>query len=1265
MANIEIAGIGGDVATVASHSSVATVASRFNNFRVPLDFVIMEKVTNDLPTWSVDTRDWNVPENVNLADPSFASKGPIDIVIGAQVFFELIRRGHQKIGKDKPLLQNSVFGWLVSGLQYNDTTEQTQLHCHLATYRELEKRVRKFWELENCQVNSTWSLEEKECENSFTATTGRDSTGRYVVSLPKKQELIGQLGNSLSIATRRFYCLERRLERDPQLRRQYSDFMSEYIRLGHMKLIDPAINSSNHNYYLPHHAVFKPDSTTTKLRVVFDGSCKTTSDYSLNDLLLKGPTVQDEMIVTILRFRSKAVAVTADITKMYRQIWVAESDQSLQRILWRSSPSEPLCTYELTTVTYGTTTAPYLATRCLQQLADDEAKNFPAAVQVVKKGFYVDDLMIGFDSLEEASLAVVETSKMLASAGFPLRKWSSNCPQILKHFPTDHVEQSSVLELDKSAPIKTLGLLRKPKNDILLFKIPEWCVQSKPTKRSILSQACSLFDPLGLVGPAIILAKIFIQTLWERNLGWDEPLSQELCKKWAQIAGQLPLLKDLNIPRFVLCDKVLSIQMHGFADASQYAYGACIYFRSVCESGAVVSRLMVAKSRVSPLEKRRPTLAKLELCAAKLLANLQKWVSDCTAIQCPVYLWSDSTITLHWISGQPSTWAVFVANRVAEIQNLTKSATWLHVSTADNPADHISCGLTPSSIIGNELWWHGPRWLSDPCNEWPKTSTLWKNNSPSDLDLEKRRSTVFSAICTTPGDTWIRQYLQNYNSLHSALRILAHCMRFVTNCKRRKIDRVTGFLSASEICVVEVTLIRQIQKTDFREDYTRLQSQISISKNSSLRYFKPIMLENEQLIRIGGRLKNAPIPFGRKHPIISPKNHPFTDLMFLDKHEETLHTGPTNLLAAIHRRYWPVDGRNKARSVIHKCHTCFRNKPTFAQQVMADLPAVRVTPSRPFTNTGVDFLGPVYIKPPRKQDAIKAYICVFVCMVTKAAHLELVLNLTTEAFLAALRRFCARRGYPLNIYCDNATNFVGANRKLQELRKLFHSQQHKLQVAGESTRFGITFHFIPPRSPSFGGLWEACVKSTKNILNRVTMDVLLSQEEMTTTVAQIEACLNSRPLTPLSNDPDDLEALTPGHFLIGAPLQMIPEPDLSSLTPNRLSRRQQMQRVLQSFWSRWYMEYLPTLQRIQRWPGEHPNLSVGDMVLVHEDNLPPTKWPIARVVKTIAGEDKCVRVADVLFGDNKIYRRTIRNMCPLPQDDPKDATDTLDPASTP
>ncbi|XP_058449054.1 uncharacterized protein LOC131429015 [Malaya genurostris] len=1245
----EIAGIGGEIAAVATCSTVATIASRFNNFRVPLEFIVMEKVTNDLPAWTVDSSDWSIPENIRLADPSFATKGPIDIVIGAQIFFEIIRNGHVKISDDKPLLQNSVFGWLVSGLhQSGQTGGNIRSNCNIITYRDLDQRICRFWELEACQSSSVWSVEERLCENVFGSTTHRDKNGRYIVSLPKKAELVGQLGHSLSIATRRFHSLERRFAGNPELRSQYTNFMKEYLALGHMKLVDPVVDCPGHHFYLPHHAVFKPDSTTTKLRVVFDGSCKTTSGFSLNDLLLKGPTVQDDMILTILRFRAKAVVVTADITKMYRQIWVAEEDQPLQRVLWRNSPSEPLCTYELTTVTYGTTTAPYLATRCLQQLAEDEAINFPLAVPVVTKGFYVDDLMFGFDTLEEAIVASRETSQMLTSAGFSLRKWSANHREVLAQFPESYLEKSAILELDRSAPVKALGLLWKPESDEFLFKVPEWPENPISTKRSILSHVCSLFDPLGLISPVIILTKMLIQTLWERNFGWDDPLPQILHERWTEISRQLTALKHLTIPRFVFSDQMVSTEMHGFSDASQRAYGACIYFRSVTMCGTVTSRLVAAKSRIAPLEKRRPTLARLELCAALLLANLQKRIQQCLELQCPVYLWSDSTITLHWIAGQPSSWNSFVANRVAEIQQLTQSATWLHIPTADNPADHISRGLSGDSIIGNSLWWYGPQWYLKPHTDWPETIHSWKSKIPPEIDFERRKAIVLTAVCTAPTDAWIIEYLKGHDSLHNALRILTHCQRFINNCKLQKNHRVTGFITCQEIRSIEIRLIRQIQIAEFPKDFENLQRKNPIDSKSSLRYLKPIMLDDELLIRVGGRLKNAPISFDSKYPILIPKNHPFTELLFHDSHENTLHSGPSHLLAAVHRRYWPIDGRNKARVVVHRCLTCFRNKPTFAQQTMADLPPVRVTPSRPFVNIGVDFLGPVYIKPPRKQDPIKAYVCVFVCMVTKAAHLELVMNLSTEAFLAALRRFCARRGYPLNIYCDNATNFTGASKELHELRRLFHSQQHKLAVIGESTRLGITFHFIPPRSPSFGGLWEACVKSTKHILNRVTLDVILTQEEMSTTVAQIEACLNSRPLTPISNDPTDLEALTPGHFLIGAPLQSLPEPDLCSLSVNRLSRWQLMQRILQSFWSRWYLEYLPALQKLQKWPGIHPNLSVGDMVLVQEENQPPTKWPIARVVNAIAGDDKCVRVADVLLGDNKIYRRSIRKMCPLP-----------------
>ncbi|XP_038122101.1 uncharacterized protein LOC119770743 [Culex quinquefasciatus] len=284
-------------------------------------------------------------------------------------------------------------------------------------------------------------------------------------------------------------------------------------------------------------------------------------------------------------------------------------------------------------------------------------------------------------------------------------------------------------------------------------------------------------------------------------------------------------------------------------------------------------------------------------------------------------------------------------------------------------------------------------------------------------------------------------------------------------------------------------------------------------------------------------------------------------------------------------------------------------------------------------------------------------------MATKAAHLELVTDLTTEAFIAALKRFWAKRGYPQNIYCDNATNFVGADRELQRLQRQFETQQHKSAVVDVSTRLGIQFHFIPPRSPSFGGLWEACVKSAKAVLLKVTMDLALTYEEMLTTVAQVEACLNSRPLTPLSNDPNDLAPLTPGHFIIGGPLEAIPEPDLQNIPCNRLSRWQRMQRVVQDFWSRWQKEYLPTLQKRYKWPGPQPNLSVGDMVLLQDDNLPPYKWPIARVIKTIPGADGKIRVVDVLTDENT-YRRGIHRLCPLPKY-PKASSDNTCPNTSP
>ncbi|XP_055644511.1 uncharacterized protein LOC129780357 [Toxorhynchites rutilus septentrionalis] len=315
-------------------------------------------------------------------------------------------------------------------------------------------------------------------------------------------------------------------------------------------------------------------------------------------------------------------------------------------------------------------------------------------------------------------------------------------------------------------------------------------------------------------------------------------------------------------------------------------------------------------------------------------------------------------------------------------------------------------------------------------------------------------------------------------------------------------------------------------------------------------------------------------------------------------HRQQLHCGPHLLLATLRQRFWPLKGRNLVRAVVQSCVTCVKARPSIICQLMGSLPSVRVTKSYAFENVGIDFAGPFHLRRAGPRSAtIKSYVAVYVCMATKAAHLELVSELTTAAFIASLRRFIAKRGRPKNIYCDNATNFVGADRELRELCKQFISEQHRHAVTAEASNQFIQFHFIPARSPNFGGLWEACVKSMKHHLRRIIGNAFLTQEAFCTVLTQIEGCLNSRPISPLSNDPNDLQVLTPGHFLIGRPLEALPEPEYESVPENRLDRWERLQRYTQHFWQRWHREYLSTLQQRYKWTKSTHNLVIGAIVL--------------------------------------------------------------------
>ncbi|XP_054260373.1 uncharacterized protein LOC129000536 [Macrosteles quadrilineatus] len=284
----------------------------------------------------------------------------------------------------------------------------------------------------------------------------------------------------------------------------------------------------------------------------------------------------------------------------------------------------------------------------------------------------------------------------------------------------------------------------------------------------------------------------------------------------------------------------------------------------------------------------------------------------------------------------------------------------------------------------------------------------------------------------------------------------------------------------------------------------------------------------------------------------------------------------------------------------------------------------------------------------RNSQKLKSYLCLFVCFTTKAVHLEVVTDLSVDSFIAALKRFVSRRGLCAHLYSDCGTNYVGASKQLNKTFQNFIDERNTQDaLTNFALDHSINFHFQPPAAPHQGGLWESAIKSSKYHLKRVIGDQILTLMELITLVTQVEAVLNSRPLTALSADPSDITALTPGHFLIGTSLVAVPEVNVSDIPDNRLKHWQTVQALHQRFWRRWHQEYLHQLQQRKKWIKPNKNLEVGDLVIIHDPKTPPLLWPLGRIVKTSPGADGIVRVVSIKTSRG-IFCRPATKVYPLP-----------------
>lgn len=414
------------------------ISPRFrSNFSLVTKAIVMPKLAKVCVNTKTSVSNWKHLENLMLADPSFyTNEIPIDIILGAAEHGKIICDGLIKGTEYDPIGQNTHIGWIVSG-ETNKSSNNTNITCAVSNI-ELERQVSKFFESDDVPEHEEFTEEERYCENRYQSTVQRDQNRKYIVTMPFKNEICEpELGESRKRAVATLLQSERRFLKNPDLLQQYKQFMNEYISLGHMRLktYDPNTASC----YLPHHAVFK-ESSTTKLRVVFNASHKTSNGKSLNDWLASGSLQQGDMTSLLTRWRTYQVAFTADIDMMYRQIWINKDQTRFQKIVWRDSPKDPICDYELLTVTYGTANAPYLAIRTLKQLALDEATNYPIPSKTLLNDFYVDDVLSGADNINEAKEKYHELKEALRTGGFNLRKWSSNSKNLLKIIPTDEPE---------------------------------------------------------------------------------------------------------------------------------------------------------------------------------------------------------------------------------------------------------------------------------------------------------------------------------------------------------------------------------------------------------------------------------------------------------------------------------------------------------------------------------------------------------------------------------------------------------------------------------------------------------------------------------------------------------------------------------------------------------------------------------------------------------------------------------------------------------
>jgi len=1186
----------------------------------------------------------------------------IQVLIGADFQWQFLEGEQIRGGPHDPVAVKTTLGWVLSGPLQGEKLNSSSfcavnfLQCEKS--KSLDEQVNKLWDLDSLGIRPNDDVHEFLVDNiKFTGE-------RYSVSLPWKAGL-GPLPLNYTNCVARLKSQVKKLKQDPEVFQKYNDVIIEQLNSGIVSRVSE-LEETGKVSYLPHSAVIREAAETTKVRVVYDASCKDKNTRtSLNDCLHVGPSLTPLIFDILLRFRQLKVALVGDIAKAFLNIEVNESDRNCLRFLWLKDidAKEPeIMVLRFNRVVFGVSSSPFLFNAVLRYHLSSFEDVDPEFVEIMCKSFYVDDLVLSSGNITEAYSLYCKARERMLDGGFSLRKWkTSDCELRQLIMEKEKDESTLVVEAQKDeesfaketlgpaqeagGKTKVLGIIWDSSKDILEFDLMKMATNikaSRPTKRGVLSTLAMSFDPLGLISPIGVHAKVLFQDLCVGKLDWDEPIPRDKVAKWEDWITGLSQVKTITVTRCIQDQnggEILSYQLHGFADASKKAYCATVYLVCITTKG-IFSKLLCSKVRVAPLKEL--SIPRLELLSARILANLISNVQKALHPQINIdktRCWLDSKTALFWIFNQGE-WKQWVQFRVAEILKLTEKTSWGHVGGKENPADIGSRGATALFLVNSKLWWEGPEWLRKGEREWP-TSLLV--GEPKEVAEERRKACVLSV--TTEKRARVSNAIDingRFNSLCRLLNVTAWVIRFIFNLKQRREgkERNTERLQVEEVIEAEKLWIQDAQITLRGEvGYEKIRDSLGI-------------IEKKGILVCQGRLQHSDLHEDSKYPIILPKEHKLAQLVVLECHKRVHHMKVRATLAELRSRFWITRGRQFVKKIIKPCYYCrLQDGKPFNAPATSALPEFRVAEAPPFSTTGMDFAGPLYVKG-KGDEMSKMYIALFSCFITRAIHLELVTDLTSATFINCLRRFCARRGTPVRIVSDNAKmfkatcSFLNKAWREAEVGEFFISKR-------------VIWKFNLDRTPWWGGAFERMVGIVKRCLRKVLGNARLNQDEMSTVLVEVECTVNSRPLT-YSYEELEAQVLTPSHLLLGRRLSPLSdyiscELDIveGSNYDNLSKRFLYLMKKLSHFWKRWHNEYLLGLREVHKLQQNKGNaIKEGDIVLLQDENNPKRNtWKMAIVEELIKGADNVIRGAKVrkaaCKGKTKILSRPLQKFFPL------------------